>query len=441
MEFVYNLIPEEYVERLRQSVSNEIEFLETLAFEISNGINKGKLEDCIKATEYLISLRQNLKYLIESSIKKQKPTIPICSYADHFHFEHKDIPEEDNLIIKDDEDFGKNMSLIDHNWDKKEYTIKRILKKAIKYESIKICKYLLLIITTSDMFDINASYILKAVIIKTGNIEIIRIFQQNGMNFNNIHMLTLIHSHHFDIIDWGINILGIKNNKNSIMSAHSLYFHFVNKIPFKANDIDNDDISCIIDSFVKFSKRELYGSVLNEEQMRSNIFRRNDSVDEIELDEILDHSNEQELNPTLTIIKNCRNMFYSIDFDFTLENLGCTILYDRFDMFQHILNKIDINSSPVGVTNMNILQLSIIKGNIKYIEEIIKKNPVLLYLTDSFENNIFHYSIKQESKEIFKFLENKVSKEEFIKMIQYKNNDNDSPYDLAKRYEHYDFFQ
>ena len=436
MEFVYNLIPINYIEELRYKTSNEIEFLETLAFEISYGINKNKLEDCIKASEYLITLRPNLKYLIESSIKKQRPTIPICSFANYFGFEHKEIPEEDIPIVEDNTDYLTTLSIKDAEWDKNIYKVGSLLNKSIRYESIKLCKQILLTINSNQLFDCNRFRDIKSEIIRTGNLEIIRIFQQSGLNYDNLSKLVFMDSHHFDIIDWGMNVLCVKVERTLRLSTHSLYFHFVEGIPFRPCVVDNDDISCIIDSFTMFSLRELYSMILNKE----SVFRRTDNIAEIEIDEILSVPNEKKLNPTMAIIENCKNMIYSINFEFTINNLGCAILYDRFEIFQFILEKININSSPIGVTNMNILQLAIIKGNVKYIGEIIKKNSTLLYLTDSFENNVFHYAMRQESKEIFKYLENNISPQEFVKMIQYKNNDNESPIDLGKKYEHFDFY-
>ena len=410
---LYNIIPKEYAEKINDS--------EIILFELMHICNKKNVDDIIQITSEIISERPTLKHIIEKyANQKHKMTKPYEKYFDAFNITHSSIPIDEKIFSDDDiEKFQMECINKEYSWD--------MIRNSIEHESMKIFKYILLSFNPEiKPFDVYLA-------ICVGNIEIIRIMEQYGINFfEEENLIDIFNSHHFDLISWA-SLNGYEFP--SVEITPSLYFHFMNNIECNYDAIDYD-ISCLDDDSVIFSDDDLYFFTDRQSRNIIRIYTDNDLSLSIELNNI---PKDKKLNPIKAIISDCKNIVFTKPFKFNLMDLAVSIRYNKKEIFEYILSKVQITNEPIGITGMNILQISIVNGDIFFIEKIIQSKSFekhLLFLNDSFENNIFHYSMRQDSKEIFLLLKNNVPEEEFIKMIQYKNNDRESPYDLAIKYEH-----
>lgn len=382
-ELAGNLITDECVCNLFEH-TNETEFLETLVFEISLGINKSNANNTIKALEKIFEYKPLLKSILIKSTSfhyYNNPGFDIVYKYFEVPYKSRHLGKIDKLILENNND---ELILLDIS---KSYDLQRYYRKAIEYENVKFLTYLLLN-DRKEIPDIDAFN----VAIRIGNPQIIRLLLSYGLDLNMIETEVYKTSHHYDIIAFAEIQPNSTVNMNSIHdNCRSLYYKFVNDEQFLERSIDFD-LSCVHD----------------------------------------DYSRQSNLNNLIT--KNCVNIITNNNFNFNVMNLVLSISHKNHVLFDHIISKMRITNEYIEGLDINILQAAISTEDLYFVQQIVKKNKTLIYDLDRYGNNILYFAVRQDSIDIFKFILSVITKDEFTKLFQSVNAINESPMAYCMRY-------
>lgn len=349
------------------SIVNEDTLLEICSYEISLGINQNNHKKSIDVLDKIVSYNSLKKYIIERCIKElvyhSKSNIEI-----HEHFNINFDIESLNYVYKDKIDiniftndsldefielFNKltheniecdvidrltELDIMKNTWLSFDY--------ALRYESIKILKYLLLNCNLKDYDDyVLTNYIFNPML-KTCNHEMIHLILNTGIDFSKISYKRIYNCHHYDFIEWFQLHFGM-NDINQMNYTDSLIYHFIYNINEFPTMSFKYDLSCL-----SITKNDM-------------------------------------------IYNNCFNIVKSDKYKFSTHDLERAIHCNKFELFKEMINHLKSKEQfNFYVLKASIEYFIINESNefMKYIIEHLSSdsNSSIILQKDNSNNNIIH---------------------------------------------------
>lgn len=374
------MFPNGMLEKFRKTVSED-EYYEILLLESVLGISMSNYDEAVGYICQAISRKPYLKSSLERLVKDDiiysfKVTNRLIS---DFKLNEECLEEPDYKCFEEDDVDGYIKFSLEHSKSALEAAI-----DAIIWDDPKILKHIISRgLNASDLQKLGEHALVS------GNIEIIRILEQNGVNYENYDLKQFDLMNHYDIIEW------LVTNYGNDSKPHS----------FEVSLMRNPDIEHY-NIVLKYDLPSIFDMEYLEEDRKSVV------KDLIEY--------------------GCINTISKIDNYICSDLLYCVIRYQK-DIFNVIFSKIDDVMLPCE-NGLNILQSAILTSNIDFVKPIVEKNHKILFLRDRLKNNILHFCARQHSKEVFKYIISELSVKA-QEMIIEKNKFEETPLDLLKRYD------
>ena len=390
INFTYKVIPGDFLNKLTLTLNSEYHVIEVIVYELSLGVNKENVDIIIELFDLIFTHYQFTKNILIKTINLNYYNIPAYeTLYNHFNINNRKIILNDNEKLIYNNDFYK-LIMIELTTP---HQIQNMLRKSIEYENIEYFKYLRLTYTDELIREETVN-----IAIHVGNKEIIQLIIQSGFDIACISVKIFRESHHFDLMNYMSMLYSYSFDKPVLTETRSLYFHVVNHNIFH------------------YHSNELDLTVVNDNYSK-------------------------EFNINELIKRNCVNIIHNNDFKYNLNNLVASMYFENNEMFDYIIEKVVITNEYLEDFYMNILQAAIKLGSIKYVQELFKRNPLLILDDDLFKNNALHISTQQNSIEVFKFVVTNMSKENLQYKLQSKNSLNETPIDLLKKYNHQEYIK
>lgn len=383
------LIYDEYLNPLyqlyRDNKLTKNQVLEVIVYELAMGVNKENLAKTIKLLDFIIPTNESLKSVLKKSLDSKLYETSKYDLYEHFNilYQKRKFDKIETIIMNNDE---ISFNLLNF---KTESQLQYCYKKTIEFENIKFFKQLLM----TYPCEIHPLTLITA--INIGNQEIFRILQNTAnVDFSSVLGSVFIDSHHYDLLRYAELYYNI--SFENLKQTRSLLFALTKNLRFMNYSIQFD-LTCIQD-----------------------IYNSQDNLSKI-------------------ISRDCMNILTSKNFSYNINHLALSIMYNNSKLFNYILNKVRVTNEEIEDFDKNVLQVVILSSNLEFISKIYERDNLLIYSNDRFENNILHYLMKQDSKEVFDYIVSKISKDNLTNMYQQKNVFNESPLDLQIKYKHFDF--
>ena len=397
------IIPTYYINLLKEKMSKKVinkelsekdakrMSSEIFVFELVKGVNSINIDNTIMSLRLMFKKYPMQKNIFERIVSKapllQRPRafMELCRFFDITHFK-----SQTELEILND-DVEKFIEKITNDKNVEQFglpIINNYFDIAITFEAINIIKYLLL------RYNIIVSEKICKHAVVIGNHEIIHLLEHYGGTFKNIHYNVFRDCSHFDIMYWGMINFGHDYLKKDT-TCNSLYWSFITDNQFFW-DSTYYDLTVVKDNFADING--------------------------------------------LVALYNCLNIATYSDISFTFDDLITTIISKHDKMFDLIIQRIKFSEQEIAKITLKTFNLCLTSKNLHFIEMFYHLKPTIVLEIDDAGNNILHYLAKQSSKEVFNYIKSKIDTETFAKMMNVKNNKDETPLTISFKYDTTEYF-